>query len=202
VAPRRYNLGRRAEAAAETRQRVVEAAVALYRERGVGATTVTAVATQADVSRGTVLHHFGDGEGLLAAVLDHALASLDLPDARVLDGIADPAERGRRFVIEMFRFYDRTSDWWQVFAGERNDLPANPSIAAATRRYEAAVGQLLAAALGPLAADRVLAITVGTLIAPSTYYPLLGAGLSVEEATVVVGDIVAALVTGRTAEDR
>ena len=202
MAPRRYNLGRRAEAAAETRQVVIDAAVALYRERGVASTTVTAVAKRADVSRGTVLHHFGDGDGLLAAVLDHALASLDLPDGRVLDGLTDPAERGRRFVGEMFRFYDRTNDWWHVFAGERNELPSNPSIAAATRRYEASVGQFMAAALGPLATDRVLAITVGTLIAPTTYYPLLGAGLSVEEATAIVGDIVAGLIAGRTADGR
>jgi AcrR family transcriptional regulator len=202
VAPRRYNLGRRAAAAAETRQRVIEAAIAVYRDQGLGAATIKAVAERADVSRGTVLHHFDGGEGLLAAVLDHALASLDLPDARVLDGVADPAERGRQFVAAMFRFYDRTSDWWRVFAGERNELPANPALAAATSRYEAAIGQFLAAALGPLAADRITAVTVGTLIAPTTYYPLLGAGLSVDETIAVVGDLVAGLITGRAAGHR
>src|SRR5215467_9453291 len=98
MAPRPYSLGRRAEAAAGTRRRVIDAAVALYRERGVAETTVTAVAARADVSRGTVLHHFGDGEGLLAAVLDHALVSLDVPDGSVLAGIPEPAARARRFV--------------------------------------------------------------------------------------------------------
>jgi len=202
MAPRPYNLGRRAEAAAGTRRRVIDAAVQLYRDRGIGATTVTAVAERADVSRGTVLHHFGDGDGLLAAVLDHALASLHMPDGEVLDGVTDPAERGRGFVAEMFRFYDRTSDWWRVFAGERDELPSHPAIAAATRRYEAAVGAFMGAALGGLASDRIVVATIGTLIAPTTFYPLLGAGLSLAEAIDVVGDLVAGFIANRTTSNR
>ena len=202
MAPRPYTLGRRAEAAAGTRRRVIDAAVELYRDRGVGETTVTAVAARADVSRGTVLHHFGDAEGLLAAVLDHALASLEVPDGRVLDGVTDPPARGRRFVEEMFRFYDRTSDWWRVLAGDRNELPSNPAIREATAQFESLVGAFLVAALGPLAADRVLTITVGTLVGPTTLYPLLGAGLTMAEATDVVGDLVASLIAGRTAGHR
>jgi AcrR family transcriptional regulator len=201
VAPRAYTLGRRAEAAARTRSRILAAAVDLYRERGVTQTTLKAVAERADVSRGTILHNFGGWDGLLAAVLDDALAGLDLPDERALEGLTRPDERARRFVEEVFRFYDRSTDWWQVFAGERNELPQHRAFADATRRYEAAIGHVLVAALGPLAADRVAVATIGTMVAPTTFYPLLGAGLSVDEAIDVVGELVADLVNRRLRAD-
>jgi AcrR family transcriptional regulator len=199
VAPRAYTQRRRAESAAATRGRIIEAAIAVYREHGYPGATLQRIAARADVSRGTILHHFGDGEGLLGAVLDGALASLDVPDGSVLAGVPDPAARARRFVAEMFGFYVRTSDWWRVFTGGTNELPSNPAFAAATSRYEAAVGAFMAAALGPMMSDRVATITARTLVAPSTFYPLLGAGLSVDEASEVVGDLLADLVTGRLA---
>lgn len=197
MAPRSYTLGRRAETSLATRQQILDAAVEVYREVGVTNATIRAIAARADVSRGTVLHHFDDAAGLLAAVLDTALAGLSLPDGSVLDGATDPPERARRFVAEMFRFYDRTSEWWRVFAGDGNELPSHPAFREATRQYEAGVSRFEAAALGPLAQDRVVAITVATLIAPTTFYPLLGAGLTLAETIDVVGDLVADLVTRR-----
>ena len=56
MAPRSYVLGKRAESADATRARILEATVEIYRERGVPATTLKAVADRADVSRGTILH--------------------------------------------------------------------------------------------------------------------------------------------------
>ena len=41
MSPRRYRLERRAETAAETRRRLVEATFALHAERGISATTMT-----------------------------------------------------------------------------------------------------------------------------------------------------------------
>ncbi|HEX8025865.1 MAG TPA: helix-turn-helix domain-containing protein, partial [Candidatus Limnocylindrales bacterium] len=70
MAPRAYRLGRRAESAAATRDRIVEAAAALYEAQGVNATTLQAIAEKADVSRGTVLHHFGSTSGVLDAVAE------------------------------------------------------------------------------------------------------------------------------------
>ena len=83
MAPRRYTLGQRAQSAAATRDRIVDAAAALYQERGVNSTTLQAIADRADVSRGTILHHFGGSDGLLDAVAERVLLTLELPDEHI-----------------------------------------------------------------------------------------------------------------------
>jgi AcrR family transcriptional regulator len=59
----------RADAAAN-RQRILDAARRLLRERGVDALTMQAVATEAGVGKGTVFHRFGDRDGLTEALID------------------------------------------------------------------------------------------------------------------------------------
>ena len=86
MAPRAYRLGRRAETAAATRARIVDAAAALYEAQGVNSTTLQGIAERADVSRGTILHHFGGSGGLLDAVAERILVTLELPDERIFDG--------------------------------------------------------------------------------------------------------------------
>jgi AcrR family transcriptional regulator len=76
VSPRPYRLGRRQEAADETRARVVAAARELLTARGgVSAFTVDAVARQAGVARMTVYHQFGSKQRLLEALFDSLAAS-------------------------------------------------------------------------------------------------------------------------------
>ena len=57
---RTYELKRRAERQQQTRQRIVEAAVALHTAVGPARTTVQAIAHQAGVTRPTVYAHFPD----------------------------------------------------------------------------------------------------------------------------------------------
>src|SRR5688572_22610970 len=115
MTPRTYAQGRRATTAAATRQRIIDSAAALYRERRVSGTTIQAVAERADVARGTVLNHFGSADGLLEAVLDRAVDELEYPDPAVIEAAATEDDRIRRYVDEIFRFFDRGRDWWQVF---------------------------------------------------------------------------------------
>jgi AcrR family transcriptional regulator len=61
---------RRARQAAATRQRIVEAAGRLFAARGYGATTIDAVAGEADVAVETVYARFKNKRNLLAAYLD------------------------------------------------------------------------------------------------------------------------------------
>jgi AcrR family transcriptional regulator len=63
--------GRRERAdAARNRERVLEAARALFAERGVHAVSMAEVAEAAGVAKGTVFHRFGDRAGLALALLD------------------------------------------------------------------------------------------------------------------------------------
>src|ERR671919_2710297 len=78
--PRKYEKKRRAEQEAETRQRIVEAMVALHREVGPARTTISAIAERAGVERLTVYRHFPDERSLFEACTGHWRASHPPPD--------------------------------------------------------------------------------------------------------------------------
>ena len=185
MAPRRYRLTTRAASASATRERIVRAAAAEYRESGVTNSSIRAIAARAEVSRGTILHHFGDAGGLLGAVLDDVVVSLHVPDARLLEGARDADERARRFVDAMLRFYDRTSDWWTVYGSEID----HPVVQAREVAFWDLIAGFRAAAFGPAADDRIAAAVIDTLTHPATLGTLRTGGLSLEETIAVTGDL-------------
>src|SRR5215471_16810510 len=69
-AKRRYRMSARAEAAAATRGRILDAAIALFWERPMLDISLEEVARRAGVSLPTVIRHFGDKERLLAAGIE------------------------------------------------------------------------------------------------------------------------------------
>ena len=84
--PRSYNLGRRAEPKADTRARIVAAAMAIYRDRGLAAASNLAIARAADVAPATVRNHFPDPGDLARAVFDGLLEELRVPNSAIFDG--------------------------------------------------------------------------------------------------------------------
>jgi len=191
MAPRPYTLARRAESSALTQARILDAASALYRERGVAGTTLAAIAARADVSRGTILHHFGGADGLLEAVAEQVLEALELPDERILDGIDDPEARIRTFVDAMVRFFERSTPWWQVF----EPVLQRPALQAREAEYWAGLANLQAAALGPaLRDDPQAASTVDELLHPGTMgaflWALEQAGIAADDRRRLFTDVV------------
>jgi AcrR family transcriptional regulator len=75
--PTRYP--RRSERARQTRRRVLDAALALFLERGYVASTIEAIAEQADVSPETIYSTFGNKRSLLAELVDVTIAGDDEP---------------------------------------------------------------------------------------------------------------------------
>jgi AcrR family transcriptional regulator len=59
------------ERSAETRRRLLEAAIACLNERGYTGTTTTEIAGRAGVSRGAQVHHFRHKEELVLGALEH-----------------------------------------------------------------------------------------------------------------------------------
>jgi AcrR family transcriptional regulator len=59
------------ERKADTRRRLLDAAAALFAERGIDAVSIDAVAEEADRTSGAVYAHFGGKDGLAVALLDH-----------------------------------------------------------------------------------------------------------------------------------
>lgn len=190
MAPRSYQMQARAEGASATRQRILDATVEIYRERGIPATTLKAVAERADVSRGSILHHFGSANGLLGAVLDGVLESLELPDPRMLEAIDGLEMRIRTFVTEMVQFQERTAHWWPIFEAEMQ----RPEFQQREATYWAWLGDLQAAALGPeLRDDPVANATLVSVIHPATVGTFLWAfeqaGLPRGDARPLLGDL-------------
>lgn len=96
---------RRAEQVDQTRQRIVEATVALHGSVGPAATTIAAIAEAAGVTRLTVYRHFPDEGALFAACSAHWLARQQLPDPGAWSAIGDPAARLRAGLADLYRFY-------------------------------------------------------------------------------------------------
>jgi AcrR family transcriptional regulator len=76
---RAYDASRRREAARRARARVLDAARARFLADGYAATTIAAIAADADVSIDTVYKAFGNKPGLLKTVFDAAVAGDDRP---------------------------------------------------------------------------------------------------------------------------
>ncbi len=81
----RTQAGRRREARArQTRQRIVDAALGLFLQRGYAATTVDAIARGAEVAPATIYQAFGTKQAILASVLDVTVAG-DAAPVAILD---------------------------------------------------------------------------------------------------------------------
>lgn len=190
MTPRTYTLGRRAETSTATRQRILDATLELYREAGVSGATLTAVARQADVARGTIINHFGSAEGLHRAALGGLLETLELPVAAELEAIPDRDTRIRAFVAGMLEFQDKSSQWWTVFEGEMQ----RPELRESEARYWAVFTEILAAALGPeLRDDPAANATLTSMVHPATvgtfHWAFEQAGLPRTDARPLLEDV-------------
>ena len=117
---KRYELKRRAERQEETRQRIIEAAVALHTTIGPLRTTDAAIAERAAVTRVTFYRHFPDDVSLFKACTTHGLVRWPLPDAAAWARIDDPAQRLRLALLELYAYYGVAGDGLAVIL---RDLP-------------------------------------------------------------------------------
>ena len=101
---------RRAEQVDQTRQRIVEATVALHGSVGPAATTIAAIAEKAGVTRLTVYRHFPDDDALFGACSAHWISRQQLPDPGAWSQIGDPAARLRAGLADLYRFYRAGAD--------------------------------------------------------------------------------------------
>jgi tetracycline repressor-like protein len=104
---RTYTLKKRAAQQAETRQRIVEAAVELHTNVGPAATTFSMVAEKAGVQRHTLYAHFPDERSLLMACSGHVEARDPIPDSAAWGGIADLAEQLAIGLRAIYAWFER-----------------------------------------------------------------------------------------------
>jgi AcrR family transcriptional regulator len=107
---RQYRMTRRAEQVDQTRQRIIDATVDLHGRIGLAATTIAAIAERAGVTRLTVYRHFPDETALIGACSAHWMSRQQPPDPAAWSRIADPADRLRAGLADLYRFYRAGAD--------------------------------------------------------------------------------------------
>jgi AcrR family transcriptional regulator len=170
---RPYRMKRRAELEEQTRQRITESAVALHEELGPAQTSISAIAERAGVRRSTVYRHFPDEEALFDACSSQWRAANPPPDPRSWSSIADPDERTRTALRELYAFYAGTE---AMYVSLLRDEPLVPGVQSGLRDYYGylrSIQQNLAARRGPRgrSADSVRA-AIGHALAFQTWRSL------------------------------
>lgn len=98
-------MSKRTEQISGTRQRIVDAAVALHGSVGPARTTIAGIAEKAGVTRLTVYRHFADDEALFSACSADWLSQQQPPDPAEWSRENDPLERLRVGLSDLYRFY-------------------------------------------------------------------------------------------------
>lgn len=107
---RTYTLKRRAEQQAETRLRIVQAAVDLHGSVGPALTSISMVAERAGVQRHTLYAHFPDERSLFLACSGLVFERDPMPEAEGWRAIKDRRERLRTGLRAIYGWYDRNAD--------------------------------------------------------------------------------------------
>ena len=184
MTPRQYSMEVRAAQAARTRERILDAALAMYRERGIGATSLQAVARRAKVSAATILNHFGSADELARVVVGQLADHLRVPDDRDWAEKAGP-ERVRRLVHEMFAFYDLSAPWFEIF---RSELAVDPVLRDGEAAFWQAIRDLYRRVVGAALNDPRIRGAMFGLTHPATVSALRESGLPPGDAAELIAD--------------
>ena len=140
---RRYEKKRRAELEAETRRRITESAVELHGTLGPARTSISAVAERAGVRRSTVYRHFPDEVALFTACSTHFAESNPVPDLADWEAIADPDERLRTALDELYGYYRRTERMMDNLHRDSVTIPVVKRMFTPFREYLSAARETL-----------------------------------------------------------
>jgi AcrR family transcriptional regulator len=195
MSPRKYDMTRRASAVAQTRLRIVDAALELHGEQGIAATSWDDIAARAGVGVGTVYRHFPSLDELIPACGEITRQVVALPDrqgvASLFDGLDAPVERIERLVREAFAIYERGAPQLRAI---RTEPDVHPNVAEAGEEVEAALAALIDAAVEPseiTPADRAV---VRAMVDLGTWQALRDQGLGPEDSVDAVSQMLAARV--------
>lgn len=188
MSPRKYRQTKRLAAAEATRQRIIEATVALHSEKGIAATTFNDIAARAGVGVGTVYHHFPTYDDVVKACGAHLRATVPLPAPEIFDGVQPLDARVRRLARELFAYYER----YPLFEQARCDRDKLPVLAESVARREQALESFAREALRPVTRSENLVRTVIALTDFSVYRSLTRSGLSTPAAADQVARVLLA----------
>ena len=170
--------------AERSRRRIAQAVYELHRTVGPAQTTVSAIASKAGVQRLTVYRHFPDELDLHRACLTHWRELHPLPDPAPWRAIADPPERLRTALGEIYRLFAEVEPLFLLGSADMPKLPKLQEADAPVFEHWERMRQVLLAGWGVRGRRRTrLAAAIGAAIDFQTWYALTRReGLSDEEA--------------------
>jgi AcrR family transcriptional regulator len=196
LAPRKYTMDKRKAAVEETRQRIVEAALALHSEKGIFGTSWQDIAHRADVSVGTVYKHFPSLDELVPACGQLAYAILrppSLEDApQIFADATSLEERLGRLIEELFDFYERGAPYMETDFQERR-LPAVVQWEAYMR---ATIAGLVREALVFAVPDEHMVQSVSALLDFSTFKSFVDREIQKEQAAKTISEVLLCWING------
>lgn len=163
--------------AAETRRRLLEAAVEVFAEEGFRGATLQEIARRADANVASTAYHFGNKEGLYAAVFEYAerrMAELRPPQDD--DDDALPAEERLRRHVTAFlkRLLDPRRPAWFARLLAREMIEPTPALDRLVRRRMRAnheqLATILRELLGTEASDEDVRLCTLSVVAQCTFY--------------------------------
>jgi AcrR family transcriptional regulator len=167
-----------------TRARITHAALELHGTIGPAATTMSAVAERAGVTRATLYRHFPNEESLFAACSAEWRSANPAPDPAAWADIPDPYDRLARALPALFGWY-RSSE--AMRANLLRDLAAlPPAIRTRIESYPRTVTDVLDA--GWPHRSRLRRAAIGHAVAFETWRSLAHEGLTdTEAAQLIIG---------------
>ena len=177
----------------ETRQRIVEAALALHGTRGPARTTISAIAERAGVRRATVYRHFPDERSLFLGCSGLWRERNPPPDPAAWAGIDDPGERLAAALDAIYRWYEQVEPMLSAVLRDVDTMPIIAELQAARIAYLSAVEDRLARGWGVRGtAARRLRATIGLALDFLAWRALHSRGLRRSDAVAVMSSAVRA----------
>jgi AcrR family transcriptional regulator len=189
LAPRKYSMGKRRAAVEETRQRILEATLALHSEKGIFGTSWQDIARRADVSVGTVYKHFPSLDELVPACGELMYAITRPPSLEdtpeIFAGAGSLEERLERLISELFDFYERGAPYIETDFQERQ----LPMVQEWETHMRATIAELAREALQPVGPDERTVQAVSALLDFSTFKSFLDRGIQKEQAAKTINEV-------------
>jgi len=183
---RKYNKTRRAEKQDETREKIVEATVALHEELGPANTSIKAIAEKSGVQRLTVYRHFPDLISLFQACSSHWFELNPPPNMAEWAGIENPGDRSHTALLAFYRYYRGTEKMWSSVYRDADKVEA---LRGPMGQFEAYIDQVrddLLDSWNIKKNKKALAITLRHCLRFSTWSSLKTENLSDKQMAVLV----------------
>jgi AcrR family transcriptional regulator len=100
---------------ASSRERIREAAKALFADRGYEATTTAAICRLAGTSQSQIIKHFTDKQGLLEAILEHAWEQINPAIRLAIEKVPSPREKLKIMVDMVLSFLEKDAELRTLF---------------------------------------------------------------------------------------